>query len=117
MQVEDIKVFIPSQDFALSKAFYLAMGFSIIFETAQVCEFENGDCSFLLQNFYHEGLANNLMVQLVVSSVEDVYKTLQSLTEFGIKFSEPGIVPWGNVLHLWGPAGELWHITQFSESS
>ena len=55
-------------------------------------------------------------MQLVVSSLENVHKTLQNLTEFGIKLSEPEAVPWGNVLHLWGPAGELWHITQFSES-
>ena len=115
MLVEDIRVFIPSKNYQESKGFYQALGFQMTFESEQVCEFENGDCSFLLQNFYHKELANNLMMQLVVGSVESVHEQLKALTGFDIKFKTPEDLAWGKVLYLWGPSGELWHITELNE--
>jgi predicted lactoylglutathione lyase len=113
LDVEDIKVFIPSRNYEESKQFYRAIGFNMTFESEEVAEFENGECSFLLQNFYNEGLANNLMMQLAVKSVETVHQSLSEIKRFEIKFKPPESVPWGRVLYLWGPAGELWHITEF----
>ena len=113
MQVEDIRVFIPSKNYEESKEFYQELGFEMIFESEEISEFENGECSFLLQNFYNKELANNLMVQLAVNSIESVHEKLKSLSEFGVRFNDPEDVAWGKVLYLWGPSGELWHITQF----
>ena len=115
MQVEDIRVFVPSKDFEKSKLFYKVLGFKLTFESGDVAEFENGECSFLLQNFYNEEFASNLMLQLVVSSVEGVHKELKELPDMFHRFEEPKEVPWGKVLYLWGPSGELWHITEFSD--
>ena len=117
MHVEDIKVFVPSKDYETSKRFYQALGFEISYETDDAVEMLNGECSFYLQDFYHEQLANNLMMQLVVSSIDRVHETLESLSGFDIRYKAPAQVPWGKVLYLWGPAGELWHITEFSRSS
>ncbi len=115
MQVEDIRVFVPSKDFEKSKLFYKELGFELTFETDEIAEFENGECSFLLQNFYNEEFANNLMLQLVVSSIEDVHEKLQKSPDVFDRFEEPKGVPWGKLLYLWGPSGELWHITEFSD--
>lgn len=114
MQVEDIRAFVPSKDFEKSKLFYQALGFELTFESGGVAEFENGECSFLLQDFYNEEFSNNLMLQLVVSSIELVHEQIQKSPETFSRFKEPENVPWGKVLYLWGPSGELWHITEFS---
>jgi predicted lactoylglutathione lyase len=113
MQVEDIRAFVPSKDFEQSKLFYQTLGFEMTFESDALAEFENGECSFLLQHFYNEEFANNLMLQLVVNSVEDVHVHLQQSRDIFPRFKAPEDVPWGKVLYLWGPSGELWHITEF----
>lgn len=113
MKVEDIRVFVPSKNYEISKEFYQALGFTMTFESEKVSEFANGECSFLLQNYYNKEFANNLMLQLVVHSIEPVYEKLKSLSDFGIRFKAPKSEAWGEVLYMWGPSGELWHITQF----
>lgn len=113
MKVEDIKVFVPSKDYDLSKLFYKAIGFNLVFESSDLCEFENGDCSFFLQNFYNEELASNLMIQLVVADIDKTFTKLKSMDKFKVKYEPPKKTQWGRVLYLWGPSGELWHITQF----
>ncbi|MBE0363421.1 hypothetical protein PULV_a0858 [Pseudoalteromonas ulvae UL12] len=115
MQVTDLRVFIPSKDFALSKAFYQQWGFEVGFESDELCELIHGECSFFLQNFYHTGLAENLMMQLVVGDIEQVANQLGSmdLASFAARTASITELPHGKVLYLWGPAGELWHITEF----
>jgi len=112
--VDDIKVFVPSKSFALSKEFYAAFGFELVYDSDEYAEFRNNDCSFILQNYYHNSLAKNLMIQLVVSSVDEVYAEVNKLLDFGIKLKPPEIKGWGKLLYLWGPSGELWHITEFN---
>lgn len=115
MQVTDLRVFIPSKDFSLSKTFYQQWGFDVGFESDDLCELIHGECSFFLQNFYQRELAENLMMQLVVDNVEQVAEHLASidLAEFAARVAPIDQQPHGKVLHLWGPAGELWQITEF----
>ena len=74
----DIKAFVPARDFALSKRFYQALGFTLASEFDGVAYFHYGDCSFLLQNFYVAEFADNLMMQLLVENVDDWYAHVQS---------------------------------------
>ncbi|MET1254283.1 hypothetical protein [Aliikangiella maris] len=113
MKVDGIRVFIPCKNYELSKAFYQALGFNLTFESTEICEFVRNECSFLLHNHYHEGLAKNLNIQLSVLNIDEVYQKLQSLCGFNIRFKPPKVKAWGSVIYLWGPSGELWHITQF----
>jgi len=48
--------------------------------------FESGDCSFFLQRFYNEELANNLMIQLSMIDINDAFKVISGLESFGIKY-------------------------------
>ena len=66
----DLKAFIPAQDFALSLAFYKALGFTLNWQSEEVAEFQVGDGRFLLQNFYHKDWAENCMLQLVVDDAQ-----------------------------------------------
>lgn len=114
MRVDDIRAFIPSKDYEVSKSFYEAMGFKGAYVSDDLTLFENGECSFFLQRFYNEALAENLMFQLSVLCIEEAWKTVSNLAGFDIKFEPIKEEPWGKVIYLWGPSGELWHITKFN---
>ncbi len=66
----ELKAFIPSKDFNLSKQFFSCLGFTKSSDTGGIAYFHLGNCSFLLQDFYDRSLASNLMMHLLI---EDVY--------------------------------------------
>ena len=114
MKVDDIRVFIPSKDYEISKSFYQALGFEMAYVTNDLSLFENGECSFFLQRFYSEELAKNLMVQLSVLDINEAFELISKLKGFDIKYEPIKVERWGKVVYLWGPSGELWHVTEFS---
>jgi len=114
MEVDDIRVFIPSKDYEISKSFYQKLGFEMDYVSDDLTLFQNGDCSFFLQRFYNEELAKNLMLQLSVLDINDALKNILALDGFDIKHEPIQSQPWGKIIYLWGPSGELWHVTEFS---
>jgi hypothetical protein len=115
--VERMRPFIPARDFGLSQRFYEALGFSITvvgpgIATVDIPEQKSG---FLLQDFYNKELADNLMMQLIVSDSDAWWSHIQSLTlveRFGVNDPKaPALQAWGmRVAYLWDPSGVLWHI-------
>ncbi len=113
MQVDDIRAFVPSKNYQQSQAFYRAFGFELTTISDTLCLCESGECGFFLQDFYQPQLANNLMLQLSVLDIDEVYSQLHRLNDFNVKHSDITQQPWGKELNLWGPAGELWQIIEF----
>lgn len=114
MKVDDIRVFIPCKDYEISKSFYQALGFKMDYVSDDLSLFTNGECTFFLQRFYNEELAKNLMFQLSVLDIKEAFEVMSNLSHFDIKYQAIKLEPWGKVFYLWGPSGELWHITEFS---
>lgn len=114
MQVDDIRAFIPSKDYQVSKLFYQALGFKMDYVSDDLTLFENGDCFFFLQRFYNEELANNLVLQLSVLDINEAYDKISGLQGFEFKYNPIQEERWGKVIFLWGPSGELWQITEFT---
>lgn len=114
MQVEDIKVFIPSKEYDKSIEFYKEIGFAYEYVSDDISLFHNGDCYFFLQRFYNQQLAENLMMQLCVSNIEQAYALVQK-SNLKTKLSDIRTEKWGRVFYLWGPVGELWHVTQLHQ--
>jgi len=114
MKANDIRVFIPAKDYEESQAFYEALGFNSEFVTDDLSLFSNGNCTFFLQRFYNEELANNLMFQLSVPNIEAAFEKIDSIEGFNIKYEPIVEERWGKIVYLWGPSGELWHVTEFS---
>lgn len=114
MKVESIRVFVPSKNYEESQSFYEAMGFKMGKVSEDLSIFESGNCDFFLQRFYNEEFANNLMLQLAVKDIHETFELLSSMKGFNIKFEPIKNEPWGQVVYLWGPSGELWHITEFT---
>ena len=114
MQVESIRVFVPSKNYEESQSFYQAMGFKMGKSSNDLSIFESANCTFFLQRFYNNELANNLMLQLAVKDIQEAFELISSIKGFNIKFEPIKNEPWGKVVYLWGPSGELWHITEFN---
>ena len=112
MNVTDIKVFVPSKDYEISKSFYLEIGFKAEFITDDLTLFQNGTCALYLQRFYNQELADNFMLQICVSDMEEAFNICSS-SKYKMRITSIEQQAWGKVFYLWGPAGELLHITEF----
>ena len=114
-QVVDLKAFVPAKNYELAKQFYLDLGFTLNFASAEIAEFQIGSFRFLLQPFYVKEHAENYMMSL---TVEDADTWWNHVEKIGLKEKYPGIIakppalqPWGlRVLYLSDPTGVLWHI-------
>ena len=112
-----LRPFIPAQDFALSRRFYEALGFSALYADDSIVIFEQPGASFILQNYYEKAFAENCMVQWQVPDLESWWasRAIGALADmFPIKPPcAPQPQPWGmTVGYIWDPSGVLWHITQ-----
>jgi catechol 2,3-dioxygenase-like lactoylglutathione lyase family enzyme len=110
----EIKAFVPARDFERSKEFYQALGFRMPFASSDLAYFHAGNCAFMLQNFYVEQLANNLMMHLLVENADHWYQHVCACTlagRFGVRLGAPEDRPWAmRDFTLTDPSGVLWRI-------
>ncbi len=113
---EAARPFLPSQDFALSKRFYEALGFEKILDS-EVAIFRIGATAFILGQHYQKDWAGNFMMQLMVDDLDAWWTHIQSLdlpAKFGVRApTAPETQPWGiRIAYVVDPCGVLWHIAQ-----
>ncbi|KXF81575.1 VOC family protein [Enterovibrio coralii] len=116
LSVAEIKTFVPSKDFEVSKRFYQQLGFEMASEFDGVAYFKLDNCSFLLQDFFEPEYANNFMMHLLV---EDAASWREHVVETGVvdafevKLTELIEQPWGMLdFVIIDPSGVLWRIGQ-----
>ncbi|UTH76787.1 VOC family protein [Chromobacterium sp. IIBBL 290-4] len=106
----------PCKDFQLSQAFYQDLGFERKSVSHDVAYFAHGDCSFLLQDYYHPEAAANCMMHLLVEDAAAWHAELTArgiAGKYQIKIGELKQQPWGMLdFPLTDPSGVLWHIAQ-----
>ena len=74
MKTIEIKAFVTSKDFDLSKQFYQDLGFELASESNGIICFKSCNSSFfLLQDFYEEKYTINFMMHLLVEGIEQFY--------------------------------------------
>lgn len=113
MEISEIRSFIPCKDYQKSKSFYCSLGFEAESAGEDLTIFTKNGCTFFLQNkFYSEEFSQNLMLQLIVENIDEAYDRVSNLDNSDIKHSEIKEEGWGKVIYVWGPSGELWHITE-----
>ena len=115
MQVLDLKAFVPTKDLALSRRFYIDLGFTLNWGNEQIAEFQAGSFRFLLQPFFVKEHAENFMMHLSVEDADVWWKHIESVGLAkkypGITCKAPALQPWGlRVLYVSDPSGVLWHI-------
>jgi catechol 2,3-dioxygenase-like lactoylglutathione lyase family enzyme len=116
----EIKAFVPAKDFALSKRFYEDLGFTKASDSDGVAYFLHGEVSFLLQDFYVEALAKNLMMHLLVEDVDSWWNAIQQADiagKYGVKVTDIEQRPWRmRDFVVIDPSGVLWRIAQNSNA-
>ena len=55
------------------------------------------------------------MLQICVADIEAAYERCEK-TPHKIKLEPIQSVPWGKVFYVWGPAGELLHMTELKHA-
>jgi hypothetical protein len=108
--------FVPAKDFALSRQFYLDLGFTLQLD-AEVAIFGIGRTSFLLQNYYNKEWAENFMMQLMVDDLDTWWSHISALdlpTRYPVQPPQaPAWQPWGlRVMYVFDPSGVLWHVAE-----
>jgi hypothetical protein len=113
---ERARAFLPSKDFDLSKAFYLALGFPLVLD-GEVAIFSTGQSEVILTRFYQQDYAENFMMQLLVDDLDAWWVHIFSLhlpERFGVPAPRaPAMQPWKlNVAYVVDPSGVLWHFAE-----
>lgn len=117
-RIDDFKPFVPSNDYAVSKAFYEYIGFKVNWDDGEVCEIDTTfGYRFLLLPKNHNNYAHSLMLHFMVNSAQEWYEHFLSIglsEKFpGTNVAAPDMKPWGLlVTHVWDPAGVLLHFAE-----
>ena len=69
----EIKAFVPAADFAVSKQFYVDLGFEVPWSDNELAYVRHGETSFLLQNFNEPTFIKNYQMHLMVEDVNAAY--------------------------------------------
>ena len=116
METVELKAFVPSKDFELSKRFYADLGFTLKWSSDDLAYLHAGNASFMLQNFYVKAFAQNLMMHLLVKDVDAWWRHVDSqqiAAKYGVRVNPPEDRPWGiRDFTVDDPTGVLWRIGQ-----
>jgi len=117
-EIFDVKPFLGSKDFELSKTFYREIGFTENFSSDELAEFQLGDFRFYLQNYYQKKWCDNSMLHISVANAQLWYEHINSVIASGdfaaARISEPRHQDYGAlVTFVWDPVGILLHFAQF----
>jgi glyoxalase/bleomycin resistance protein/dioxygenase superfamily protein len=117
--VTEIKAFVPSRNFQLSKQFYKDIGFTMASEGGGIAYFRLGHASFLLQDFCVESLAESFMMHMLVEDLDAWWDRIHDSgvdAKYGVKISKIQLQPWRmRDFCLTDPSGVLWRIAQNTE--
>ena len=116
LRAVELKAFVPAKDFALSRRFYADLGFVQRSEGGGVAYFCVDNSAFLLQDFYEQALAENLVMHLLVPDVQAwrAHVDAQDLAgRYGVRVTPVTAQPWGiTEFVVIDPSGVCWHIGQ-----
>jgi hypothetical protein len=115
---KSIRPFIGARNYAISRNFYLDLGFEEIITSEKMSYFSIGEFGFYLQDAYVKDWIDNSMIFLELENLESNLKNIQSLglTEKyeNVRLSEIKYNEWGNEFFLHDPSGILWHFGKFN---
>jgi uncharacterized glyoxalase superfamily protein PhnB len=120
LAVDDVRTFVPAMDFAVSRAFYEALGWSTAWtDNEGLALMELAGYRFMLQDHYVRQWAENSMLSIIVADAsawfDHVSRVLASGAFASARVAPPKVEDWGaTVTYVWDPCGVLLHFTQFS---
>ena len=117
MEGRNLKAFIGAMDYACSRDFYIAIGFSVNWDQGQLAEMELNGCRFLLQDYYNQEWCNNTMLHMEVPDARAwharVTEVLDQRSYGAARTRAPTEESYGAlVTYVWDPSGVLWHMAE-----
>lgn len=117
LKVSDVKTFVGSRDYDVSRDFYVALGCNLNFDAGDLSELEIGDCRFYLQRYYQRKWCENSMLHLTVEDAQAWYEHVEAILanrKYGAaRVQPPREQEYGAlVTFVWDPAGVLLHFAQ-----
>jgi hypothetical protein len=116
----DVRVWIPARDFAMSHAFYDALGWTTAWTDGEgLAQLELAGHRFMLQDFYVKQWANNSMITVDVADATAWFEHATTVIANG-SFGEARVAPpkvedfGATVTFVWDPSGVLLHFTQWT---
>jgi hypothetical protein len=93
LKVSDVRPFVPSKDFEVSRDFYVALGWTVHPIDDSLALLENGNHRFYLQRYYTKEFAENMMLHVTVADAracaEQIKELLASGRFPGVRVSQP----------------------------
>lgn len=119
LQVTDVRAFLPSQDFELSKQFYTELGCKLEWSDDNLALFNLAGYRFYLQRYYTKEWAENSMLHISVQDAADCHAAIADLLNSGrfpgARVAQPKLEPYGAlVTYVWDPVGVLLHLAQWN---
>jgi len=120
LHAHDIRTFVPSRDFALSKSFYSALGCGLEWADESMALFQLGGSRFYLQAYYVKEWAENCMLHISVEDAAACFAQIKALLDSGrfspARAAPPKREPYGAlVTYVWDPSGVLLHLAQWDQ--
>jgi hypothetical protein len=116
MKFISLEPFVPSgSNFERSKQFFMALGFNIRWDGGDYIGFERDGCKFILQKYVNRDFAENFMVSVAVTNVDEFRKEViekQLPQKFGVRIGEASEMPYGREVNIIDIAGVCWHFVQ-----
>ncbi len=118
--VADLRPFLPSKDFEISKAFYERLGWEVEYIDHELALMANAERRFYLQRGYLKEWAENTMLFIPVADARACHEAIAAALasgEYGeARVAPPRQQPYGAlVTHVWDPAGVLLHLAEWNE--
>lgn len=116
MKYLSLEPFVPSgSKFEDSKQFFQELGFKINWDADDYVGFQRDECRFILQKFENEFFAQNFMLSVKVTNVEEFRNDVldKKLPErFGIRIGQITQEPYGKEVNIIDIAGVCWHFVE-----
>jgi hypothetical protein len=117
--IRAVRPMVPAKNFDLSLQFYDDLGFQCRMLTDPLAEMTLGSCSSLLQNYYVREWADNFVIHLFVSDLDDWWQHIDALDlpgRYGVKTQPPHDEGWGvRIAGVGDPSGVIWRLHDGTE--
>lgn len=120
LSVSDVRPFVGAKDFNVSRDFYVALGWSVTYDSDDLRVLELAGHRFYLQKYYNKEWCNNTMLHVTVEDVDAWYKNVKIVFTKAPFFDRARISEgvtdegYARVFHVWDPSGVLLHFAQMN---
>ena len=117
LAASQVSPFVGTRDFAVSRDFYVALGWQLLWDRDDLAQLELAGQRIFLQRYYQREWCENTMLHVTVADAAAWHEHAQAVIAGGAfgaaRVTPPKREPHGAlVTYIWDPAGVLLHMAQ-----